>query len=321
MIPDHVCNDIDAIGESRHCAENSPHRDSRRFLAGEQFMYAVMGITGQVGGEVARTLLAAGHAVRAVVRDADKGAVWAQRGCELAVADVDDWQAMAQAFTGVDGVFVMMPSNFDPSPGFPETRQVADNIRQALAAARPGQVVCLSTIGAQATQPNLLNQLQILEQALTTLELPVTFLRPAWFMENAQWDVEHAMGSGMIPSFLQPLDKPVPMIATADVGRLAAELLQESWQGKRIVELEGPQRITPLQLGAGFSELLGKPVRMQSVPRETWQALFEHQGMRNPLPRMRMIDGFNEGWIEFEGEPRKGRVELLAVLKGLVSRH
>ena len=284
-------------------------------------MYAVMGITGQVGGAVARTLLAAGQRVRAVVRSADKGAVWAQRGCEVAIAEVDDRDAMARAFIGVEGVFVMMPSNFDPSPGFPETRQVVENIRQALETARPGNVVCLSTIGAQATRPNLLNQLQLLEQALTTLALPVTFLRPAWFMENAQWDVEHAMGSGMIPSFLQPLDKPVPMVATADVGRAAAELLRESWQGKRIVELEGPQRITPLQLGAGFSELLGKPVRMQSVPRESWLTLFESQGMRHPLPRMQMIDGFNEGWIEFEGEPRKGSVELLTVLKGLLPHH
>ncbi|MHC8383174.1 NmrA family NAD(P)-binding protein [Pseudomonas sp. LB3P14] len=102
-------------------------------------MYAVMGITGQVGGEVARTLLAAGSTVRAVVRSADKGAVWAQRGCELAIADVDDREAMERAFIGVESVFVMMPSNFDPSPGFPETRQVVENIRQALEAARPAR--------------------------------------------------------------------------------------------------------------------------------------------------------------------------------------
>jgi len=284
-------------------------------------MYAVMGITGKVGGAVARTLLAAGHTVRAVVRSADKGAVWAQQGCELAVADVDDRDAMIEAFTGVEGVFVMMPSNFDPSPGFPETLQVVENIRSALEAARPGKVVGLSTIGAQASQPNLLNQLRLLELALGSLALPVTFLRPAWFMENALWDVEHALGSGVIPSFLQPLEKPVPMIATADVGRVAAQLLLETWSGQRIVELEGPHRISPLQLGAGFSELLGKPVRMQSVPRETWQGLFESQGMNHPLPRMQMIDGFNEGWIEFEGEPRKGRVELLTVLGQLLSRH
>lgn len=43
-------------------------------------MYAVMGITGKVGGAVARTLLAAGHPVRAVVRSIDKGAVWVRQG-------------------------------------------------------------------------------------------------------------------------------------------------------------------------------------------------------------------------------------------------
>ena len=144
-----------------------------------------------------------------------------------------------------------------------------------------------------------LNQLQLLEQALGSLAMPVTFLRPGWFMENALWDVAPAIESGVIPSFLQPLDKPVPMIATADVGRVAAELLQETWQGQRIVELEGAQRITPDQIAETFARLLDKPVSMQVVPRDRWQALFTEQGMRNPLPRMQMIDGFNEGWIEF----------------------
>lgn len=281
-------------------------------------MYAVTGITGKVGGAVARTLLGAGQSVRAVVRSTEKGLPWAQLGCEVALADVDDAQAMAQAFTGVDGVFIMLPSNFDPIPGFPEARLIVENIRQALEYAKPGKVVCLSTIGAQATQPNLLNQLQLLEQAVGTLDTPVAFLRPGWFMENALWDVAPAIEHGVIPSFLQPLDKPVPMIATADVGRVAAELLQDVWQGQRVVELEGVQRVTPNQIAETFARLLGKPVSMETVPRESWQALFTAQGMRNPLPRMQMIDGFNEGWIEFEGTPRKGQVVLETVLRTLL---
>ncbi|MDB5366568.1 MAG: putative NmrA-like family protein, partial [Rhodospirillales bacterium] len=48
-------------------------------------MFAVLGITGQVGGAVARALLANGQKVRAVVRDAAKGAPWAAQGCEVAV--------------------------------------------------------------------------------------------------------------------------------------------------------------------------------------------------------------------------------------------
>jgi len=286
-------------------------------------MFAVTGITGQVGGVVARLLLAAGHDVRAVVRDAAKGEVWAKQGCEVALADVNDQQALQHAFEGAEGVFVLLPPTFDPTPGFPEARKTIATLRAALAAAKPSKVVVLSTIGAQATQPNLLNQLQILEQELSTLPMPVAFLRAAWFIENAAWDVAPARDSGIVPSFLQPLDKPVPMVATADIGRVAAELLRESWTGRRIVELEGPQRISPDMIAASFARLLGRDVGMTVVPRDTWEDLFRSQGMKNPTPRMQMIDGFNEEWICFEGaenEVRKGRVPLDTVLQSLIEK-
>ena len=72
-------------------------------------------------------------------------------------------------------------------------------------------------------------------------------------MENSRWDVAPAREQGVIPSFLQPLDKPVPMVATADIGKLAAELLQEPWSGHRVVELEGPRRVTPNEIAAHFA--------------------------------------------------------------------
>jgi NAD(P)H dehydrogenase (quinone) len=78
-------------------------------------MYAIAGITGQVGGTVARRLLAAKLPVRGVVRDAIKGAAWAERGCEVAVADMNDTKALADAFTPADGVFALIPPMFDPS--------------------------------------------------------------------------------------------------------------------------------------------------------------------------------------------------------------
>src|SRR6202012_5975833 len=106
----------------------------------------------------------------------------------------------------------------------------------------------LSTVGAQSTSENLMTQLSLMEQALRTLPLPVTFLRPAWFMENAAWDLPSARDKGVIPSFIQPLDRKIPMVSTADVGRVAAELLQLSWKGNRVVELEGPERISPNDL-------------------------------------------------------------------------
>ena len=142
----------------------------------------------------------------------------------------------------------------------------------ALAEARPGKVVCLSTIGADAPHENLLTQRTLMEQLLEEIGLPVTFLRPGWFMENALWDVPAARDEGVLRSFLQPADKTFPMVATQDVGRLAAALLRS-------------------------------------------------QSTQNPLPRIRMLDGFNEGWIEFSDHGRsamKGTTALESVIAELV---
>ena len=285
-------------------------------------MFAITGITGNVGGEVARNLLAAGRPVRAVVRDVRKGEAWAKRGCDLVGADINEAAALTAAFKGSEGVFVLVPPNFDPSPDFREARTTAATLSSALDAARPGKVVYLSTIGAQATHSNLLSQHAIIEHALRKLSLPITFLRPGWFMENSTWDLAPAK-NGVIPSYLQPLDKPVPMVATADIWRSAAELLQETWSEHRVVELEGPQRVTPNEIASTFAHLLGRPVRVEAVPRETWESLFKLQGMRNPTPRIQMLDGFNEGWIEFEGGAagsQKGHVTLKEVLTKLIKR-
>jgi NAD(P)H dehydrogenase (quinone) len=283
-------------------------------------MYVVTGITGKVGGSVARTLLDAGLPIRAVVRNEAKGQPWAARGCEVAIADLDDAGPLTKAFSGTEGVFAMLPPLFDPSPGFPEAKAMIATLRSALEAAAPGKVVALSTVGADAPQPNLLNQLGLFEQALANLKTPVTFLRPAWFMENAAMDAAAARDQGVIQSYLQPLDRRVPMIATEDVGRTAGELLQETWRGHRVVELEAASRVSPDDIAAAFAKALGRAVRAEAVPPETWEGIFRRAGMKNPAPRIQMINGFNEGWIDYPdrgASARKGRVALDAVISKL----
>lgn len=285
-------------------------------------MYAITGATGKVGGAVARHLLAQQQPVRAVIRDATKAAAWEARGATVALADNSAIAPLAEAFSGTKGAFIMLPSNFDPSPGFPEARAVIATLRSAVAQAQPAKLVVLSTIGANAAQPNLLNQLGMLEQAFADLPMPVTFLRAAWFMENASWNVTEARSDGVYSSHLQPADKRFPMIATDDVGRTAAELLLEDWDGVRVVELEGPARVSPDEIAAAFGTALGRTVRTQTVPRETWDAQFRASGMQRPLPRMQMIDGFNEGWIDFAergAHARRGHIGIDAVIAKLVA--
>lgn len=89
-----------------------------------------------------------------------------------------------------------------------------------------------------------------------------------------------------------------------------------------MVEIEGPRRTSPNEIAATFAKILGRPVRMEAVPRDTWEGLFAVQGMKNPTPRAQMLDGFNEGWIEFENGEQgsvKGATGIETVLRQLVA--
>ena len=139
-------------------------------------------------------------------------------------------------------------------------------------------------------------------------------------MENAAWDIDAAR-SGAIPSYLQPLDHLIPMVATTDIGRGITEVLRETWDGVRVVELEGPKRYSANDIGSAFASALGHPVRMEPVPRDTWEARFRAEGMKHPIPRIRMVDGFNEGWIDFSGRgagARTGRIDVDSAIAALV---
>ena len=197
-------------------------------------------------------MLAAGQVIRAIVRDAKKGEEWAALGCELALAEMEDASALTAAFAGATAVFILPPPQFDPAPGYPEAQAVINSIVKALTSAKPTKILCLSTIGADAVQDNLLSQRTMMEAALRELRMPLTILRPAWFIDNAQRELVLARETfGLIHSFLQPMDKVFPMVAAKDVGRVAADLIQQDWTGIRVVELvpvEYRRTISPTRL-------------------------------------------------------------------------
>jgi NAD(P)H dehydrogenase (quinone) len=284
-------------------------------------MIAITGITGRIGGRLAGNLTARGIAVRGIVRDPKKGENWKRQGCEVAVAQPLDEKALTAAFRGADAVFILPPPIFDPHPGFAEAFAAMTACRNAARNAGAGKVLYLSSIGAQARQTNLLSQHTVGESIFSELDAPVTYLRPAWFLENISWDIGSARDTGVVHSFLNPIDKPVPMVAVDDISRVAAELIQEQWDGHRVVELEGPTRVTPMDIADTLGKALRRPVQAQAVPRNSWEGLFTSQGMVNPYPRIRMLDGFNEGWIEFEGGiegSRKGETTAQSVIRELI---
>jgi hypothetical protein len=69
-----------------------------------------------------------------------------------------------------------------------------------------------------------------------------------------------------------------------------------------------------------LAKLLGRDVNAQTVPRESWGSLFKAQGMNDPMPRIQMLDGFNEGWLSFQDPATvvQGSTNLESVLSDLL---
>lgn len=285
-------------------------------------MYAIMDITGQVGSAAAKYLLERGQRVRGVVRGKDKAAARTVRGVDLVVADTAD--GLAASFAGAEGVFAALPASLAPGSDFAESRALIDALAIALRKAAPPKVVALSSIGAQHTRElGELTPLHLLEQALDALPLPRAHVRAAWFMENLGRHVAPAQLEGRLESFLSPLDRAIPMVSTDDVGRTVASTLEETWFGRRLIEVEGPRRYSPLDMAQSFAAVLEHDIETTAIPRDQWATRFADEGM--PADRIAghvaMLDGFNSGRIGFQRRATEhvcGRIPLGYVADELV---
>jgi len=287
-------------------------------------MFAVMGITGNVGGAIADTLLQHGKHVRGIVRDAAKARAWQDKGVELFVSDYDE--DLVTAMTGVEGVFIMIPPNMVPEPGFPDSVARIAAIKKAIINAQPPRAVFLSSWGSEKPSGlGIVTPNRILEQELGDTSVPTAFLRPAWFMENIVYSLSDARSTGKYFSFYQPLERPYSMIATKDVGRIGAEVLLQSWQGNRVIEISGPSDYSSNDVAAALETAIGHPIVPVAVPRENWVETLVQIGM--PADRsgayIELVDSLNSGWIKFgvpDTEHLKGSIDLVTTVKALAAR-
>jgi uncharacterized protein YbjT (DUF2867 family) len=269
-------------------------------------MFTVMGITGKVGGAVAENLLAAGKTVRGIVRNPEKAKAWADRGVQLVKSAYDDSQGLSKAFAGTEGLFAMIPPDFAPAPDLPDQRRTIAAVREALEMTKPGKAVFLSSIGSE--QPSglgLITSTHLMEEATRTLPIPVAYLRAGSFMENWLGALDHIRESGEMPFFYAPLDRKFPLVATRDIGLVGAKVLQESWTGERVIEVDGPEGGTDLYtVATAFGRALGCEVKAVQLPEPVWQSILEAMGL--PADRtglyIEMVKSFNSGWIHF-GNP------------------
>ncbi|MBB5791248.1 NAD(P)H-binding protein [Jiangella mangrovi] len=241
-------------------------------------MYAITGITGHVGGAAARTLLAAGEQVRAVVRDPAQGEAWRRAGAaEVAVADFTDPAALAAALDGCRGAFVLLPTV--ATGGDAEHRGLADAIAAGVAGSGVLHVVALSSYGADlpdGTGP--VRWLHHLENALRGTGAVVTAIRSPHFQEKAGDVLPAVLADGVYPVFASSADVEVPMAATRDIGAAVAAALTDPPLTSEVVDLDTPQ-YTERQVAETLAGLLDRHVEVVVLPRPAWTDAFLGAGL------------------------------------------
>lgn len=262
-------------------------------------MYLVMGITGNVGGATARHLLKQGKQVRALVRDREKAAKWADQGVELVDGDWNNAAAIAAALEGVEGAFIMLPAVWVPSPDYREAKAVIANYVEALTKAAPPRVVALSSMGANRTSGlGMIMALSLLEQGLRSLSSPVALVRAGGFFENFLFGLQAAQG-GTLPVFYNPTSRRSTMVASDDIGAEVATLLTgPAWSGHRVIELGS--MVSADEVAAQLGEVLGLDVKAFAIPRAGWAEAFEQFGIPkgHTGPAEEMYDSVNAGWMD-----------------------
>lgn len=289
-------------------------------------LYVVTGVSGRTGAATARALLKAGKRVRVVMRDSAKGDIWVDQGAEVAIADLTDVSALSNALAGAEGAYILSPQQYARDDLFAQADIMARAIAEAANKARLPKLVALSSVGAeQANGTGWIAMNRVLEQNLAKTGLTVTFLRAAYFMENWNPMVQIAAAQGEIFSFLAPLDRNLPMIATEDVGRIAAEALSENWEGTRIIELEGPTMYSPNDVANHLAEAFNKTIPAVAIPESDWLQTLSGQGFSPAALAgfIEMTQGLNSGHISFADNPnidhRKGTVSLDTIVTAMVA--
>jgi uncharacterized protein YbjT (DUF2867 family) len=286
-------------------------------------VYVIAGVSGNTGSAAATALLDAGAKVRVVVRDAAKGASWRQRGAEVAVADLGDADALTEALRGAQGAYLLVPPNMAAPDFRAYQRATGEAIVEAVRRSGVPHVAFLSSVGAQhpaGTGP--IAGLYPVERGLAALTGTVsTFIRAAYFMENLGGSLG-MLAQGVVPTFA-PANVPFPMIATRDIGHLAAQVLREGATKTSIIELSAAKHYSIDDAAAILSTITGQAVKAQTFPIEAMVPTLTGMGMPAGIAELyrEMTAGMMTGHVAFEGTHRTvhGATGLEAVLRALVA--
>ncbi|KAI8059550.1 hypothetical protein BC940DRAFT_342435 [Gongronella butleri] len=218
---------------------------------------AVMGITGQQGGAVAKKLLDLGCKVRGITRNTSSPSAtkWSSQGVEMVEADLNDIESLKKALAGATSLFLVTQVHL-----FNSKKEVKEG-KNAIDAAKAAGVndIVFTTVGNASnapTVPHFASKYE-LEQYIQANGFKYTFVRPSFFMENYSptgqmsfMAPKNGVIKGMIPG-----DVKLQMIAMEDIGNVAAIALsnRDKYAG-RTIELSGDE-LTGDELAATLTKV------------------------------------------------------------------
>jgi uncharacterized protein YbjT (DUF2867 family) len=213
-----------------------------------------------------------------LVRRAQDAGQWEARGAEARVVALEDRAELAEALVGSTGFFTLLPFDL----GADDLDAHADTLIASIAGAVADQgvphVVALSSGGAdlaEGTGP--ITGLHRLEQALLATGATVTALRSGHFQEKVGDLFETAREGGVYPVFANSADEPIPMVATRDLGAVAARALQSPPAASEAVDIVGPS-YTERAVSQILGDALGRTLHVVTVPENAWAGALEDAG-------------------------------------------
>jgi uncharacterized protein YbjT (DUF2867 family) len=286
-------------------------------------MFVITGATGNTGSVAAEKLLASGAKVRVIGRDAKRLERFSKKGAEAVVADMTDAAALEKAFAGARAAFAVVPPNISA----PDVRAYQERVTDSLAAAIRNNgilyAVAISSTGADksyGTGPVM--GVHSLEQKLESIKgLNALSLRCGYFMENLlpQIGIIQSLGSMTGPV---RADVPLPMIATSDIGAVAAESLAKlDFTGMQTRELLGARHVTYTEAAKIIGAAIGKPdLTYRQAPATVLKPAMMQMGMSSNMVDLllEMCDALNTGHMKSQ-EPRSARNTTATTLETFVA--
>ena len=189
-------------------------------------------------------------------------------GAESRTVALDDRAALGEALEECSGFFVLLPFDLTVDNLDAHADALIGSIVGAVADRRVPHVVMLSSGGAdlaEGTGP--ITGLHRLEQALLVSGTTLTALRSGHFQEKVADVLDTARDSGVFPVFAASADIPLPMVATSDIGAVAARALQAPPVASEAIDLIGPA-YSEREVAALLGDALGRELHVATIPEE-----------------------------------------------------